>query len=221
MVDVYNGISRDEVLEKARIIERIVAERGDYFESTQLFTRIFAPTFLQRFPSVAVIHLLRDPTEVASSYMNRKSYPSHPDRPWRLPLNLRNSRFRFPPGLSPFQENLCDWLENELQYLALKPHFGRTVEFRCSDFGSVDRICALFDELGVPYRMADVIRHTASQDLDRNANRRKTRISRKFQRQADELVEILIRQRFPVSEFQDPSYEDFDFTRRLAGALEP
>ena len=158
--------------------------------------------------------------EVASSYMNRKSYPSHPNRPWRLPLNLKKSMFRFPEGLTPFQENLCDWLENELQYLALKPRFHCTVEFRCSDFGSIERICALFEELKVPYRMADVVRHTASQDLDRNANRRKTRTPRKFQRQAEELLDILIREGFPVSKFRESCFEDFNFTRQLAGALE-
>jgi hypothetical protein len=217
MIDVYNGVARNEVEEKAQIIEDIVANRGHYFESNQLFTRILADTFLDRFPLLSVIHLLRDPIEVACSYMNRKSYPSHPDRPWRLPLNLKHSLFQFPETLTPFQENLCDWLENELRYLELKPRFDRTVEFGFKNLVSTEDICRLFENLDVPYREADVSYHTAKQDLDRNANRRKTRVSRKHSRQAQELIEILREDDFPISSFQHHCYEEFEFTRQLTG----
>jgi hypothetical protein len=217
MIDVYNGIARNEVEEKAQIIAEIVASRCIYFESNQLFTRILAGTFLDRFPSVSIIHLLRDPVEIACSYMNRKSYPSHTDRPWRLPLNLERALFKFPESMTPFQENLCDWLENELRYLELKSRFDRIAEFRFADIQSVEHICELFDSLDVPYRRGDVIYHTAKQDLDRNANRRKTRISQKYLRQTQELIETLRQLDFPVSGFRQNVYEQFEFTRQLIG----
>lgn len=216
MVDVNNGIPREEVTRKAQIIEATVAEQGAYFESTQIFIRVLAESFLEFFPAISVIHLLRDPMEVACSYVNRKSYPSHPDRPWRLPLNLKHSLFEFPQSLTPMQENLCDWLENELRYLRLVMKFEKTAEFRFSNFGSAEHVCKLFEDLEVPYREADVIFHTTKQDLDRNANRRKTRISRKNLRQSRDLVGLLNESGFPCSLFRQDYYQDFDFTRWIA-----
>lgn len=218
MVDVYRGLERPEVIAKAGIIDAAVAEYGAYLESTQVFNRVLAESFLDYFPSVSVIHLLRDPLEVACSYMNRRSYPSHSDRPWRMPLNLERSLFRFPLPLTPLQENLCDWLENELRFLELEPRFQQTVEFSFPNLQSVEPICDLFEQLGVNYRREAVIRHTANQDLDRNANRRRTRISRKDRRQAEELVEILAQHDFPATAFQRDCYSAFEFCRLLAAS---
>jgi hypothetical protein len=215
MVDVYNGIERPEVAAKARIIDARLAACGAYFESTQVFNRVLAETFLDFFPSVSVIHMLRDPLEVACSYMNRRSYPGHPDRPWRMPLNLERSLFRFPQPLTPLQDNLCDWLENELRFLELEPRFERVVDFNFANLQSVAHICAMFEELGVDYRREAVIRHTAEQDLERNANRRKTRISRKHYLQSEELVGILAKHRFPTAAFRSNRYSVFEFCRLL------
>lgn len=215
MIDINNNIPRTEVVEKARLIEELVAEHGAYFESTQLFVRVLADVFLDVFPAISVIHLLRDPMEVASSYMNRKSYPSHADRPWRLPLNLERSLFKFPLPLTPIQENLCDWLENELRYWELRPRFERTVDFQFEKIGCATHVCEMFDQLDVAYRESDVNYHTSSKDLDRNANRRKTRISRKIERQSTELVDRLRDSDFPRDLFQQDCYRSFDFIHRL------
>lgn len=216
MVDVNNGKQRPELIEKARNIEAILAKHGAYFEATQLFTRVFAETFLEIFPAISVIHLLRDPMEVACSYMNRKSYPSHADRPWRLPLNLKNALFDFPHPLTPLQENLCDWLENELRYLKIQSQFSNTTDFHFVDFGSPNRICDLFGKLNVPCRKADVMYHTSKRDLDRNANPRKTRISRKHLNQSRNLLDVLRNCEFPGFLFQRDCYQDFEFTRQVA-----
>ncbi len=218
MIDVNNGLPHAEVTEKANIIEAIVAERGAYFESTQLFIRVLAETFLDVFPAISVIHLLRDPMEVTSSYMNRKSYPSHSDRPWRLPLNLKKSLFEFPLPLTPIQENLCDWLENELRYMALRPRFEKTMDFQFANIDSAAHICEMFAQLDVYHRESDVIHHTRSKDLDRNANRRKTKISRKIEKQSDELLNRLRDSTFPRDLFRQDCYQNFDFIRRLTAA---
>ena len=218
MVDVYNGVERPEVAAKAQIIESRESRRGTYFESTQLFNRVFAETFLDVFPSVSVIHMLRDPLEVACSYMNRRSYPSHPDRPWRMPLNLGRSLYRFPQGLTPLQENICDWLENELRFLELKPRFARVAEFNFANLQSAEHVCSMFESLGVDYRREDVLRHSVEQDLDRNENRRRTRISRKDLGQAEELLGILAQHGFPAAVFRQDCYGAFEFCRRLAAA---
>jgi hypothetical protein len=220
MVDVYSGVRRPEVETKARIIQGMIAEHGAYFESTQVFTRVLAETFLDFFPPISVIHMLRDPMEIACSYMNRRSYPSHPDRPWRLPLNLKRSLFRFPQSLTPLQENLCDWLENELRFMELQPRFGRTVEFDFTNFGSAAHICTLFESLGVEFRRDDVLHHVERQDLERNANRRKTRVSRKDRQQASALIESLQEHGFPTALFRHARYNNFEFTQRLAATIE-
>jgi hypothetical protein len=216
MIDVNNGIEREEITEKAKIIQGTLSEHGAYLEATQLFTRVLAETFLDIFPAISVIHLLRDPMEVARSYVNRKSCPSRNDMPWRLPLNLKHALFEFPLPLTPFQENLCDWLENELRYLELLPRFTNVTDFYFSNFGNAERICELFQQLDVPYREADVVFHTEKRDLDRNANWRKTRISRRNKKEAGQLLEILRDCGFPGSLFQKPCYEEFEFTRQVA-----
>ena len=216
MVDVNNGLQRKEVIVKARIIEAIVVEHGAYFEATPMFTRVLASTFLEVFPTISLIHLLRDPMKVARSYVSRKSYPSATDRPWRMPLNLEHALFEFPQRLTPFQENLCDWLENEMRYLELKPQLASAIDFHFANFGSADRICELFDQLCVPYREADVVDHTKTRDLDRNVNRRKTRISRKNLTESRELLNQLRDRGFPGSLFRLDCYQEFEFTRQIA-----
>jgi len=215
MVDVYSGVRRDEVRQKARCVKAEIVSGGAYFESTQVFLRVLAEVFLEEFPSVSVIHLLRDPLGVACSYVNRQSYPSHPDRPWRMPLNLKRSLFNFPLPLTPMQENLCDWLENELLYMELEARFHRTVEFSFGDLGSAEQICRMFEELGVQYRQEDVIYHTSKQDLDRNANPRKTRVSRRHRREAESLARRLLDHGFPGEKFRRECYQPFDFVQRL------
>ena len=216
MIDVNNGLQRVEVIEKARNIQAIVAQRGAYFEATQIFTRVLAETFLEVFPEVSVIQLLRDPMAVASSYVNRKSYPSHADRPWRMALNQKRALFKFPQKLTPFQENLCDWLENEMRYQELKPQFAKTANFSFANFESPERICELFERLDVPYRESDVVYHTTKRDLDQNANPRKTRITRRYITQSKKLLSLLRDHEFPGSLFRLDCYQEFEFTRRIA-----
>lgn len=207
-----------EIDEKIAVIDRIVAERGSYFETTPMFTRVLSGAVLERFGDVKVIQALRDPLEVARSYTNRESYPSHPDRPWRVPLNTPQARFRFPPGLTPFQENLCDWLDNELRFQELQPALAGTVTLLFDDYNDPEAMAGVFERLGVACDRERLAHHLAAHDLDRNANKVATEISAADRAEATELIARLAEAGFPTGRFAAAPYDAFWFTRTLAAA---
>jgi hypothetical protein len=215
--DICNGKRRAEVPQKAKIIAKIEREQGSYFESTQVFIRVLAEDFLSRFPSISVVHLLRDPEEVARSYVNRESYPSHCNRPWRLPLNTRSALLKSPPNLSPFQENLCDWLDNELHYHTLQGKFTRTVDLLFSDFGNPPAIESFFSELGVTCDAKKIRQHTAARDLDRNANKLETRVTDADRQEMQSLASTLLSGGLDASVFRQDVYRRFSFLQALTG----
>ena len=212
---VYRAINQGETpedleLKIARITE-IERASGAYFESTPVFIRGLAPTLLARGFQIKVIHLLRDPLEVARSYANRESYPSHPNRPWRLPLNLPHALLTAPSELTPFQENLCDWLENELRFHALETRFVTTVDWHFSDYDHPERMARSFAALGVEFNQALLEQHTAARDLDRNPNQKPTEISPEDLAQARDLVNILLDRGFDPTPFSRPCYASLPF----------
>lgn len=214
---VCEGMPRPELQQKAEIIAKIEREKGAYFESSQVFMRVLAKDFLLRFSEVAVVHLLRDPEEVARSYVNRDSFPSHPSRPWRLPLNTRCAILNAPQNLTPFQENLCDWLDNELHYLALKHLFSRTVDLHFADFGSAAALERLFADLGVSFDAKRIQQHTQARDLGRNPNKVKTTVSSADRQQMLSLVSTLKESKFDASTFRLACYARFPFIQALTG----
>ncbi len=213
--EVFRAINHGEYPEDLQTKINRIAETehasGSYFEATPVFIRGLAPTLLERGFEIKVIHLLRDPLEVARSYANRDSYPSHSNRPWRLPLNLPRSLLKVPPGLSPFQENLCDWLENELRYHAFAPRFAGTVDWLFTDYDSPAVMAHSFAALGTEVNQALLAQHTAARDLDRNPNQKPTEISEQDRDQASTLVARLIQDGFDPSPFSQPCYATLPF----------
>lgn len=216
--DICDGKHRPELDQKASLIAEIERQQGAYFESNPVFVRGLARHFLPRFREIAVIHLLRDPQEVARSYANRDSYPSHPNRPWRLPLNTRAARLRSPERLTPFQENLCDWLDNELHYQALQSSFARTIDLYFADFDNTEDLAASFARLGVACNVSALRQHTASRDLDRNPNKVETTLSAADHQETLTLAEVLRAGGFDPTPFRDPAYQRFPFLRMLTEA---
>ncbi|MDA7597468.1 class I SAM-dependent methyltransferase [bacterium] len=211
------GDKRPEIAEKIEVIREIVVEKGSYFESTPMFLRVLAPEMGEMLKDVTLIHLLRDPVEVARSYANRDSYPNHEERPWRLALNSPLALFQFHGEFSPFQQNLCDWLENELRFQKLSSSVGATLDLFFRDFNDPEKMEMFFKDLGAPDFSNEALQqHLEAQDLDRNANKVATEISPEDETEARELIQILSDAGFPNEQFQGGPYDEFWFTRELA-----
>ena len=205
-----------EIGKKLDSISKIVAEKGSYMESTPMFMRVLSNPVVEKFENVKVIHLLRDPMEVARSYVNRESYPSHESRPWRIPLNSPQSRFKFPLKLTPLQENLCDWLENELRFLENESKFSATVDFYFSDYNNVDALAKMFAELRLKFDRTKLEYHLKTKDLDQNSNSVTTEISETDKAEAVQLIRMLGKSGFPTEKFLNKMYQRFWFTRILS-----
>jgi len=213
---IINGETPPDLEKKIQVIARHMSESGAYFESTQLFNRILSDAVISRFEDVRMIHLLRDPLEVARSYVNRDSYPGRDNRPWRVPLNNSKSRFIFPlDGLSPFQLNLCDWLENELFFQDLQQKVAKISLLRFRDFGNHEAIVQLFHELQISFDEQKLGHLLTAQDLDRNENKIKTVLSENDIDDAQALIDLLHKSSFPEEAFESPFYREFDFIRLL------
>jgi len=219
MATVLNGESCLDLEKKIQVIKKHVKESEAYFESTQLFNRILFDAVTSNFEDVRMIQLLRDPLEVARSYVNRDSYPGRADRPWRVPLNNPKSKFIFPlDDLNPFQLNLCDWLDNELLFQDLQQKVAKTYPLQFRDFANPEAMVRLFQELQLPFDEKKLNHIFAEQSLDKNENKIKTTLSKNDIDDAQTLLNLLHKETFPTETFKSSIYQAFSFLQALVNA---
>lgn len=217
---IYDGRVPPDLTDKISQIREIHDQEGGYMESSQLFNRILSTEILRNFDDVRVIHLLRDPLEVAKSYLNRDSYPDHPERltrPWRISLNSPLAEFQFNFGnLTPFQQNLCDWLDNELKFARITPKLSKTTVLNFENMASFESLSQSFADLAVPFDTDALKWHLdTGKDLDTNSNARATEISIQDIFEANTLLEKLHSSSFPKEIFKGRNYLSFPFINAL------
>jgi len=86
-----------------------------YLESTHAFVKSFGEAMYSLRPDMYLIHLTRDPLEVAKSFMNRGSIPG-PNNPFLLDPLLKRNILRIDGGMTDFQKCLWYWFETELRH---------------------------------------------------------------------------------------------------------
>jgi hypothetical protein len=141
-------------------IRRAALGHRYYFEANHLFAKVFAEQVIADFGSrVRVIHLVRAPLEVATSIFRLQELPGtiEGNRWWldhRAPSNqipiadLLDSDDEFS---QPFYKALWYWFEVESRIARLQRRFPAVqfIRFETDWLNDKDRICALFDRLGV------------------------------------------------------------------------
>ena len=217
---IYKGRVPPDLTDKISQIREIHDETNGYMESSQLFNRILSKEILRNFDDVRVVHLLRDPLEVAKSYLNRDSYPDHPNRqsrPWRLPLNTPLAEFQFDFGvLTPLQQNLCDWLDNELKFTSISSKLSKIAGLDFENMSNFESLCKLLTDLAVPFNADDLKRHLdTGKDLDTNSNPQATEIAPQDTFEANTLLEKLHSSPFPNRIFKQSKYLKFPFINAL------
>jgi len=190
------------------------------FESSHVFLRCYATPAISKLPDVHVIHITRDPIETAKSYSNRGSFPGNKEKPWRLPLNLKRSLLYLPEKnqLTKLQQNLCDWLENEMRYAELKPKFTKTYDMYHSDLNDPEVYIKMFQHFGIKESelKQDKLRQVLTENkLNRNQNPKKTILNTQDQQEAQQLIEILHRNKIKIDLFRQPYYTKYQFIQDL------
>ncbi|MGR9099768.1 MAG: hypothetical protein ACU826_04300 [Gammaproteobacteria bacterium] len=128
---------RKLVMQKYEAVQRCPSEL--YIETSHAFLKSYWDIAPEFFPKMKVLHLIRNPLEVARSEANREAFI---DR-WRLPFRRYRGRdggryFRWAltglepifgnfrlENLSPFQRYLVQWIEIENRAMAFLGRFGK------------------------------------------------------------------------------------------------
>lgn len=207
-----------EFNKKINKIKKLSSDKNGIFESSHIFLRGYADLVVAaNLKPVYVIHMTRDPLEVARSYLNRDSVPGMDNRPWRLPLKTKNSLLREIPTkeLNPFQKNICDWIENELKYQQMKHQFDKTFDFYHSDLNNAEKYSEMFQHFGIKLDTIKIAEILKEKGLDKNKNPKKTTVESKDIKDADELIQKIVKTGVKIDIFRDPYYQKYTFIQKI------
>ncbi len=143
-------------------IRRAAVGHRYYFEANHLFIKTFAHNAVADFGQrLAVVHLVRPAVEVANSIYQLRDYPStlNGDYWWldfRAPTNLLAMAqvLESDPQFShPFYKALWYWHEVEARIAAWRTRNPTIplIDFETHWLNDLDRVCGLFDGLGLQY----------------------------------------------------------------------
>jgi hypothetical protein len=146
-------------------IRRAAVGHRYYFESNHLFIKTFAHNAVADFGDrLAVVHLVRPAVDVANSIYQLRDYPStkNGDYWWldfRAPTNLlvMADVLESDPEFShPFYKALWYWYELEARIAAWRTRNPTVpvIYFETQWLNELERVCGLFDGLGLKYDKA-------------------------------------------------------------------
>lgn len=131
-----------------------------YVEVNNAFLKSCGKQLLEQEARIQLVHLTRDPIEVAKSAVHRRSFPN-PSRPYYLWPAWKSNEMRLDPqvtqSLSPFQLALWYWLEMELRYAALREQFPhlQTIDVELKSLNTPQGVESLFSFCGIEYKSLD------------------------------------------------------------------
>jgi len=203
-----NNYKDNAVLSVKKESIRKSIKNGRYFESSPLFLRCFVEEALElgeemRLP-VGVIHLTRDPLQVARSYNNRNSVPGSLDCVWRLPMEARKNFLKITEGLTSYQKNLWDWFENEIRFHHYKSKFDKTYDMYFSDLNNISKLKEMLAFFGMTIDQNKLENNLHEGALDKNSNEIKTNVSLEDKKEGGQFIEIL--KRYDIGNIFDDSY---------------
>ena len=156
-----------------------------YLESTHAFIKSYAEMMISIKPDISIIHLTRDPLEVAKSFFNRNSIPG-PNNPYLLDPDFKNNKIKLSMDLTDFQKCLWYWFESEIRHLIYleKYDFKNVYDIDLIELNNKESVKKLFNEFGIKY-------HDIILDVKRNENIKPTKITEKDLSEASELISLI------------------------------
>jgi len=87
-----------------------------YLESTHSFMKSFAESMYKYVPDFSIIHITRNPLEMAKSFLNRNSIPSN-NNPHLIDPEFKRNELKIDIRMTDFQKCLWYWFEVELRHM--------------------------------------------------------------------------------------------------------
>ena len=154
-----------------------------YVESTHAFIKSFGDAMYSLRPDLYLIHITRDPLEVAKSFFNRGSIPG-PNNPFLLDPAFRRNILKIDGRMTDFQRCLWYWFENELRHREFieKNPVEKIYDMDTKDLADTEKLKSMFRFFGIAYESIEL-------EADRNKNRVSTEITDKDREEARNLLE--------------------------------
>jgi hypothetical protein len=133
-----------------------------YMEANHLFVKTFIQHAVRDFGDrIAVIHLVRDPIEVATSIFRLEDYPgTERGNYWWLDYRAPSNLIQISDALDsdrefshPFYRALWYWHEVEARIASMRAQMPllKVCRFETNWLNNISRVYGLFDELGIEY----------------------------------------------------------------------
>lgn len=166
-----------------RNLKRIQSEECTiYFEANHAFIKTFCDHYIRFIPEMKVIHLYRDPFEVAKSLTNRVTYMKKNFVAYNFLPDFRKNCVQIDANnLSQFQLYFWNWLEVELRVVRFLEQNRkiRVFHLQTHDLNNPEKMQQLVDEFDLPLKGGDINIPPA-----KNANPLKTVIDEKDREEA-------------------------------------
>jgi len=147
------GCMDEKILEEKFKAIRSATVAGNYFESSNMFIKVWAEAVVENMEDVCCIYLERNPLDVLISFAEYVTYHNAPFYPTRSFLNpsWQHNLLRI-PGRSKWAEAiLWNWYEVKARFEKMKDLFHSTYSFHFEDLNSIKAWHGLFDHFGMKY----------------------------------------------------------------------
>ena len=152
---IYNQI-------KSVNLRRSAAGQRYYLEANHLFIKTYAEIAIKDFgEKAAIIHLVRDPVQVANSIYALQDYPgTEQGNMWWLNYNAPSNHIKIgdllendPTFKHPFFKALWYWYELETRIIYLRKKLASTpfYDIKTEDLNKPEKVYSLLDKMGIEY----------------------------------------------------------------------
>lgn len=154
-----------------------------YVESSHSFIKSFADAMVELAPDLSIIHLTRNPLEVAKSFLNRKSIPSA-HSPFLLDPEFKRNKLKLDMTMTDFQKCLWYWFETELRHVDFieKYDIESVFDIDIKQLNDKNKVKEMFSYFGIKHKKLSL-------NLKKNKNPKKTELSSKDLKEAKNLID--------------------------------
>jgi len=156
-----------------------------YLESTHAFTKSFGDAMCTLIPNISLVHLTRNPLEVAKSFFNRGSIPG-PTNIYLLDPHFKRNEIKLSIDMTDFQKCLWYWFETEMRHVTFieKHDIKKIYEIDIEELNDKQKVAEMFKTFGITHKNLLL-------DVDRNKNKKPTILTKQDLKEARELIEVI------------------------------
>ncbi|MFX0072338.1 MAG: hypothetical protein ACFFAO_14725 [Candidatus Hermodarchaeota archaeon] len=154
-----------------------------YAETSHTFVKSFGEEMVKLRPDLRLIHLTRNPLEVAKSFFNRNSIPGL--SPFLLDPNFKRNEIKIPLTMTAFQKCLWYWFETEIRHIKFIENYDlKVIDVDIKELTERKFVEKMFKTLAIEFKSVNL-------DLDRNKNIKATYISPNEIKEAKEVINAI------------------------------